>query len=89
MPGCQGSSGLAPLTKAAWTGLFRAIGMSDEQMRAWHARFERDNPSGHREFLRSLGLGAAEIGRIRRWSLAMENARAARGRGAAFDEPSS
>jgi len=79
----------APLTKAAWTGLFRAIGMSDEQMRAWHARFERENPSGHREFLRSLGLGAAEIGRIRRWSLAMDSAPAARGRGAASDEPSS
>ncbi len=70
----------APLTKAAWTALFRAIGMSDAQMHAWHARFERDNPSGHREFLRSLGLGAAEIGRIRRWSLAPEGASAARRR---------
>jgi DNA-binding transcriptional MerR regulator len=62
----------APLTKAAWTALFRAIGMSDAQMRDWHARFERDNATGHREFLRSLGLGPSEIGRIRRWCLAAQ-----------------
>ena len=73
----------APLTKAAWTGLFRSIGMSDAQMRAWHARFERDNPTGHREFLRSLGLGAAEIGRIRRWCLALGSDDAPRQRGTA------
>jgi len=65
----------APLTKAAWTALFRAIGMSDAQMHAWHMRFERDNPVGHRDFLRSLGLGAAEVGRIRRWSAVTETPR--------------
>jgi DNA-binding transcriptional MerR regulator len=59
----------APLTKAAWTAMFRSIGMSEAQMRAWHGQFERSNSAGHVEFLRSLGIGRAEIGRIRKWSL--------------------
>jgi DNA-binding transcriptional MerR regulator len=64
------AAGTTPVTKAAWTEMFRSIGMSDEQMRTWHAQFERRNPAGHREFLRSLGIGRAEIGRIRKWCLA-------------------
>jgi DNA-binding transcriptional MerR regulator len=59
----------SPVTKAAWTAMFRAIGMNDEQMRKWHAQFERRNSAGHGEFLRSLGIGRAEIGRIRKWCL--------------------
>lgn len=78
--GRRGDGVAAPVTKAAWTALFRAIGLSDAQMRAWHGRFERDNPSGHRAFLRSLGLGAAEIGRIRRWSLEADGTPGRRGR---------
>lgn len=46
--------------------MFRSIGMSEAQMRAWHAQFERRDPAGHCEFLRSLGVGRVEIGRIRR-----------------------
>lgn len=65
--GARADRGAAPLTKAGWSALFRAIGMSEEQMRRWHAEFERENSAGHRQFLRSLGLGAAEIGRIRKW----------------------
>jgi len=64
------ASGQVPVTKAAWTEMFRSIGMDDEQMRQWHAQFERRNRAGHEEFLRSLGIGRAEIGRIRRWCLA-------------------
>lgn len=64
------ASGEAPVTKAAWTEMFRSIGMSDQQMRGWHAQFERRNSAGHLEFLRSLGIGRAEIGRIRKWCLA-------------------
>jgi DNA-binding transcriptional MerR regulator len=55
------------VTKAAWTGMFRSIGMNDEQMRQWHAEFERRNGAGHVAFLRSLGISRAEIGRIRKW----------------------
>ena len=64
------ATGQTPVTKAAWTDMFRSIGMDDEQMRQWHAQFERRNSAGHGEFLRSLGIGRAEIGRIRRWCLA-------------------
>lgn len=70
MLGDRADAGTAPLTKAAWTAMFRAIGLTDAQMRAWHAQFERRNPAGHAQFLRALGIGRAEIGRIRRWSLA-------------------
>jgi len=58
-----------PVTKAAWTEMFRSIGINDEQMRQWHAQFERRNGAGHAEFLRSLGIGRAEVGRIRKWCL--------------------
>jgi DNA-binding transcriptional MerR regulator len=70
MLGERAAAGAAPLTKAAWTAMFRAIGMSDEQMRSWHAQFERRSPAAHAQFLRSLGLDRTEIGRIRRWSVA-------------------
>lgn len=58
------------MDKTAWSAMFRAIGLSDAQMRAWHAHFERGNPAAHAAFLRSLGLGRAEVGRIRRWAAA-------------------
>ena len=68
--GRAGSGAGTPVTKAAWTAMFRSIGLTDEQMRQWHAHFERSNATGHAAFLRSLGVGCAEIGRIRRWCVA-------------------
>lgn len=56
------------LSKESWTAMFRAIGMSDEEMRQWHANFEKHMADAHADFLRSLGLGAEEIQRIRAWS---------------------
>jgi len=56
------------MTKAAWTRMFRAIGMTDEAMRQWHSNFEETMPDAHRDFLESLGLDAAEVKRIREWS---------------------
>jgi DNA-binding transcriptional MerR regulator len=55
------------MSKAAWTRMFRAIGMSDEDMRQWHAQFEETMPDAHRDFLESLGLDTAEVRRIREW----------------------
>lgn len=57
-------------TKSSWTAMFRAIGLDDEAMRRWHRHFEESNPEDHKAFLQSLGLDAAEVKRIRRWSLA-------------------
>jgi hypothetical protein len=58
------------LSKATWTEMFRALGMSDDDMRLWHANFESSMPRAHADFLHSLGLDAAEIERIRAWSRA-------------------
>jgi DNA-binding transcriptional MerR regulator len=56
--------------KAAWVAMLQRAGLNDAQMHAWHAGFEADSPAKHAAFLRSLGLGAREIERIRRWSRA-------------------
>jgi DNA-binding transcriptional MerR regulator len=56
------------MSKASWTKMFRAIGMTDEDMRRWHASFEQSMPDAHQEFLESLGLDSAEVQRIRAWS---------------------
>jgi MerR family transcriptional regulator, thiopeptide resistance regulator len=62
------------LSKETWTGMFRAIGMSDQEMRRWHANFETTMPEAHADFLHSLGLGQEEIQRIRAWSAAGDTA---------------
>lgn len=61
--------GRRTLSKESWTAMFRAIGMSDEDMRQWHANFERNMPEAHADFLHSLGLASEEIRRIRAWSV--------------------
>ena len=69
----QSSSGerrARTLSKEAWTRMFRSIGMSDEDMRRWHAHFEQTMPEAHEDFLESLGLAAAEVRRIRSCSRA-------------------
>jgi DNA-binding transcriptional MerR regulator len=54
--------------KNAWVALLRRAGMSEAEMHEWHRTFEADAPREHAAFLRSLGLDAKEIARIRRWS---------------------
>jgi DNA-binding transcriptional MerR regulator len=56
------------MSKESWTRMFRSIGMSDADMQRWHGHFEHTMPEAHQDFLESLGLGAAEIRRIREWS---------------------
>jgi DNA-binding transcriptional MerR regulator len=56
------------MTKDSWTRMFRSIGLTDADMRQWHAHFERTMPEAHRDFLESLGLDAPEVRRIRTWS---------------------
>lgn len=60
--------GKRTLSKEIWTQMFQAIGMSDEEMRQWHANFEKNMPDAHADFLHSLGLGPEEIRCIRDWS---------------------
>ena len=54
------------LSKAAWTEMFRSIGMSDDDMWRWHAAFEQSRPAAHQTFLESLGITGDEIARIRK-----------------------
>jgi DNA-binding transcriptional MerR regulator len=68
--GSGNSTAQRTLTKETWTGMFRAIGMGEPEMRQWHANFEKNMPAAHADFLHSLGLDAEEIRRIRAWSLA-------------------
>jgi DNA-binding transcriptional MerR regulator len=62
-------TGKRTLSKQTWTQMFEAIGLSEPEMRQWHANFEKNMPDAHADFLHSLGLGADEIRRIRAWSL--------------------
>jgi DNA-binding transcriptional MerR regulator len=56
------------MSKESWTRMFRSIGLSDEDMRQWHAHFEQSMPEAHQDFLESLGLDTKEVRRIRAWS---------------------
>ena len=58
----------APMSKERWSGIMRAAGMSDGDMRNWHREFEAREPLAHQEFLESLNLDTGEIRRIRHWS---------------------
>lgn len=58
------------LDKDAWVSVLRATGLSDEDMQRWHVEFERLSPTGHEEFLRSLGIPDPEVEGIRRWARA-------------------
>ncbi|XXY45017.1 MerR family transcriptional regulator [Sorangium sp. So ce269] len=56
------------MNKARWVALLRASGLDEAAMERWHAAFERDAPEAHQDFLESLGIPAAEVEAIRRWS---------------------
>lgn len=66
---------MAGLSKEAWTDMFRAIGMSDDDMHQWHAEFEQRSAIAHENFLASLSLSMEEIMRIRAWSRAHKSFR--------------
>jgi hypothetical protein len=53
-----------------WVDMFRAIGLKDEDMHAWHREFERRHPDGHQGFLEWLGLAPDRIAEIRKSSAA-------------------
>lgn len=67
------------MTKAKWVALLRSAGLDDREMGQWHAAFERQSPLAHQDFLESLGLTEAEIGRIRRRSVLATTGKQKRG----------
>ncbi len=58
------------MNRDTWVELLAASGFSHEDMRRWHAEFERLAPERHREFLEFLCIPAGDIERIRAWALA-------------------
>ncbi|WP_051303114.1 MerR family transcriptional regulator [Psychromonas aquimarina] len=58
------------MNKNTWQTLFQEAGISEQEMRHWHADFERMNPDKHARFLRFLHIPEEEIGLIRAWSAA-------------------
>lgn len=58
------------ISKDKWVSIMKACGFTDEQMKRWHAEFERSAPSEHQEFLEFLHIPADEISNIRKHSRA-------------------
>jgi DNA-binding transcriptional MerR regulator len=56
------------MTKDKWVSIMRAAGFTEDDMRRWHAEFERSAPDDHQEFLQYLQIPADEIRSIREWS---------------------
>lgn len=56
------------LTKEKWTQVMRDSGFSDDNMRRWHAQFEKAEPGDHQQFLRFLRIPEEEVKTIREWS---------------------
>ncbi len=56
---------MAMVTKEKWVSVMRAAGFSEEDMRRWHAEFEKSAPREHQEFLEFLHIAPEEIRSIR------------------------
>lgn len=56
------------LTKEKFVAVLRGAGLTEAQMNAFHAQFERDAPGEHQEFLEFLHIPKEEIDQIRQWS---------------------
>lgn len=54
------------MTVERWVELFRAIGLSDDDMHRWHREFETRYPEGHQDFLEWLRIPETRIGEIRK-----------------------
>ena len=56
------------ITKDKWVSIMKASGFSEDDMRRWHAEFERLAPAEHQEFLEFLHIPKQEVQSIRDWS---------------------
>ena len=56
------------MTKERWVQLLSACGLDEADRGRWRREFEKLSPEAHQDFLESLGLPAAEIALIRKWS---------------------
>ena len=56
------------VTKDKWTQIMRGAGFTNDDMRRWHAEFEKSAPQEHQEFLEFLHIPEEEVKSIREWS---------------------
>ena len=56
---------MAAMTTDAWKGMFREIGLSEDDMNRWHQIFEQNYPEAHQSFLKWLNLDDHTIKQIR------------------------
>ena len=68
LPRTQAAGRTDVVSKDKWVEIMRASGFSEDDMRRWHAEFERAAPAEHQEFLEFLHIPAPDIARIREWS---------------------
>lgn len=62
------------MTKEAWVAMFQELGLTEAQMRQWHALFEQRHPAQHQAFLEWLQIQPQEIAQIRAFSQAKPTA---------------
>ncbi len=65
-PALEGRVGV--MNRRTWVELLAASGFGEDDMRRWHAEFERLAPDKHQAFLEFLCLPVEEITLIRQWS---------------------
>jgi len=53
------------ITKEQFVAALDSAGITDDQKKRLHARFEKDHPEAHQGFLEYLGVPAPEIRQIR------------------------
>lgn len=68
LPGAGALGRRDVMTKDKWVDVMRKAGFSEDDMRRWHAEFERSAPAEHQEFLEFLHIPADEIRKIREFS---------------------
>lgn len=56
------------LNKEQWSQIMKAAGLTERDMKRWHAQFEKMEPESHQAFLESLHISPDEIAKIRSWS---------------------
>ena len=61
------------VNKDRWVEIMKAAGFNEQDMKNWHAQFEKMEPEAHQEFLESLSIDSDEVTKIRAWSKMTEN----------------
>ncbi|HEY3444379.1 MAG TPA: hypothetical protein VGK29_26750 [Paludibaculum sp.] len=56
------------MNKDTFVSILKAAGVTEAQMHALHATFERMAPEDHQKFLEFLQIDKTEIASIRAWS---------------------